>query len=268
MGQEHDDRPNDDNTPEMKTDITFPPIGEEEQPETPQETDVEARLRMMEERAEQDRQAFQEERNRWQQTVDRLIQSQPQQAAPQPEPQQSVDFSDLPDPVDKPEEYKKALAQRFEQEMQKRLSSSFENYEQRQNSQRTTAQQLDDVWNRFQQNYSDLAAKEITLKGAVLAEREAMQQRNIDPQQGILSDPDGFMERVASRMRNELGITNAPSPTQTTPPPASAPGQQQVNRTAGVGGGSNMNNSGGKKDKRPPAFSEQLKEMQLQNGLI
>jgi len=268
MAQEHQNPQNGGPETELKTDITFPNIGEEDTTAEPEVDPVQAQLRAMEERFEQNQQAFAEERARWQQTVDRLIQAQPQAQpqTPQQPQAQPIDFGDLPDPVDKPDAFKKALAQRFEQEMQQRLSSSLDSFQQKQTSQQTVQQQLDEVWNRFQQDYSDLASKTITLKGAVLAEREAMQQRNIDPQQGILSDPDGFMSRVATRMRNELGIAAPQQQQQQQQQQAQQPAQP-VNRTAGVGGGSRMNGSGGG-DKKFPSFVDQLKKEQLDKGLI
>lgn len=259
----------------LLTDVTFPPIGEEEAP-TSEETDVEARIRQMEERFEANQAAFQEERARWQQTVDKLITQQaPRQEQTPPTPQaQPIDFSDLPDPVDKPEEFKKAMAQRFEQEMNQRMSQQFEQYQHRQTAQQTVSQQLDDVWTRFQGQHPDLAAKTITLQGAVLAERNAMQQRGIDPQRGILADPDGFMNNVAKRMRDELGMA-APEPTSQHQQPGSTPGagqqqqqQQPANRTAGVGGASRVNGGGQGSGKGSPSFIDQLKKTQLDSGLI
>lgn len=271
MAQEHQDAPNEggDNT-KMMTDVTFPSIGEEETPATPDEDSVQAQLRKMEERFEQNQQAFEAERARWQQTVDRLIQTQ-QTLQPRQEPerpqQQPVDFSDLPDPVDKPDDFKKALAERFERQMSERMTSTLSQYQQQNTQQQTRQQAFDAMWNKFQQDYADLADKTTTLKGAIISEREALQARGVDPQQAILADPDGFMQRVANSMRQELGTT-APEPQAPGSAPAQEPQRPAANRTGGVGGGTNTGGTGGGKAKQPPQFSEQLKKMQLDSGLI
>lgn len=272
MAKENHDAPNEDGAnPEMLTDITFPSIGEEEEGEAvPEEDPVQAQMQKLQEQFEQSQQAFNEERARWQQTVDRLIQTQatPQRQEPEPPQTQAVDFGDLPDPVDKPEDFKRALAEKFEKQLTDRMSSSLNQYQQQSTQQQTQQQAFDAMWAKFQKDYADLADKTTTLKGAILSEREALQARGVDPQQSILSDPDGFMKRVAANMRAELGITENPAPTQQEQAPASTPGQQQANRTGGVGGGTNMNGTGAGKTKQPPKFSEQLKKMQLDSGLI
>lgn len=253
--------------PEMLSDMTFPPIGEEEQQtaaEGGEQNDLAARLQAIEERFEKEQQAFAEERKSWQQTVDRLIQQQaaPRHAPAEPQQPQGVDFNDLPDPVDKPEDFKRALAEKF----QKTLQAQQQAQQQQASQQQSVSQQLDALWERFKSEHADLAGKTITLQGAIVAERNDMQMRGIDPQQGILSDPDGFMRRIADRMRSELGTT-----TQNDPPPA--PGSQQTtqqpaNRTGGIAGGTSVNGSGKGKGKEPPGFLAQLKQSQLDSGLI
>ena len=276
MAKEDAQKPEDGSqAPSMNTDITFPPIGEEEPPAEPASAPdpVQEQLAKMEARFEANQRAFEEERTRWQQTVDRLIQSQaaPAPAAPAPQEQpKGIYFGDLPDPVDKPEDFKRALAERFEKEISQRLSSTLDQYQQQTSQQQTSQQAFDAMWAKFQQDYSDLADKTTTLKGAIVSEREAMQARGLDPQQAILADPDGFMRRIATKMRDELGVT-APSVQDTeVPPPASTPGQgqQTANRTAGVGGGSTQNARGTGQPKPPPSFIEQLKKIQLDSGLI
>jgi hypothetical protein len=247
----------------LEADMAFPPIGEEEQEPTSQGTEADARLQALEERVERDQKAFADERTKWQQTVDRLIQTQaapPKQEENAPQP---INFSDLPDPVDKPEDFKRALAQKFETEMSQRLSSTVEEVQQRNDTQQSTNQKLDAMWAKFQQDHSDVATKTATLQGAVMAERGALQQGGADPTQRILADPDGFMSRVADRMRSELGV---PAPGAPTAPPA--PGQPKATRTAGVGGGTQAGESGTGKSKQPAGFTDQLKKFQLESGLI
>lgn len=254
--------------PQLGSDMSFPPIGEPEQPETSPESEAEARIRALEERFEQNQQAFNAERERWQQTVDRLIQAQaPRQQEPQQQQrqQQGIDFSDLPDPVDRPDDFKKALAQQFETAINQRLTSTIDQFHTQTTQARTVEQQLNDMWAKFQEDYSDLASKTVTLQGAAMAERNELQRRGVDPQQAMLADPDGFMRRVADRMRSELGM-QAPAPQQQQQQQQQQPAP--ANRTGGVGGGSNFSGGGKKSGNQPSPFSDQLKKFQLDSGLI
>lgn len=254
----------------------FPNMGEPEEGQEGGEggggDTLEARLAAMEERLENERQQFAEERKQWQSSVDRLIQGQaapqqPQQPAQQPsQPRQEdlpgVDLSGLPDPVDKPQEYQAELGRRISAAMHQQAQTMQQRMQQ---TQQQTQQELDrdrqlnELWDKFKTEYSDLADKQITLNGAVTAEFNDMRRRGVDPMQGIFANPDGFMQSVATRMRNELGQ------------PANGDGNQpppQPNRTKGLGGGSKPSGAGEGGGKNPPGFLSQLKKAQLDSGLI
>lgn len=242
--------------------MTFPPIGEPEQeaeePATGEEDrakDIEARIR------DELRTEFAEERRNWQQTVDRLLQGVPQQQKPQEEtPQQpQVDFSNLPDPVEKPQEFQQELQRRMANTLQAQQQYVTKQFEQSQQQYQTQAQRekaLDDLWNKFQSQYQDLAPKEALLRGAIQSESMVYRQRGLDPADGILQEPDQFMERVAARMRKELGVDD-----NTTPSPT-------PNRTGGLAGGTSYNGASNSGGKQPPGFLAQLKKAQADSGLI
>jgi hypothetical protein len=236
--------------------LSFPNIGEEEPQEEPQD-DLAAKVAAMEARLEAETKAFQEERSRWQQTVDKLIQTQATRPSEPQQPQQPQvpSFHDLPDPVDKPEEFKQALQQRMHQQFQAH-QQELQKFQQTQQTQQSFASQLDNLWSQFQQKHSDLAPKQALLQGVVGQERARMEQQGLDVQQAILADPDGFMDRVATKMREELGQPAAPQQQQ-----------QPVNRTGGLGTGSNVNGKGGSKPQGFAGFVDQIKKSQLDDGL-
>lgn len=253
---------------------SFPPIGEVEDDEGEQGdgSSLEERLAALEAAREEERKQFDSERQRWQTTVDRLLQSQaaPAQSHPpaQPAPQQpaqpqmpEVNLNGMPDPVDRPQEYQQELARRVNYAMQQQSQAVRQQFEQfQQETQQATSQeqQLNQLWDRFKSEYSDLADKQITLNGAVSAEMQGMKQRGVDPMRGALADPDGFLQNVANRMRRELGTPNGGGEGLQPPP----------NRTKGLGNGTKVNGNVAGKGEKSPGFLAQLKKAQLDSGLI
>lgn len=247
--------------PQLMPEITFPNIGEpepDEEPAVDPKEDLAAKIR------EELRAEWDAERANWQKTVDKLLQGLPAQAPQQPQQEPApkapaLDFSNLPDPVDKPEEFRRAMQEQMSQSFQAQQEYLRHQYQQEQRQYQTAAQKekaLDDLWGKFQTSYSDLATKETLLRGAIQAESESYRQRGMDPADGILREPDDFMERVASRMRKELG---APAPAAPSPTP---------NRTGGLAGGTSYNGASNVKGKEPPGFLSQLKKAQADSGLI
>lgn len=261
------------------SDPVFPSIGAPDPEEDGEkgsegEDTVAARLAQLEEQREEDRRMFAEERKHWQSTVDRLLQGQAAPSgqasqggqAPEPPKSPEVDFSGLPDPVDKPAEYQAELSRRMNSAMQQQVSLTEQRVraaQEQTQQQQNVYQQLDNMWEQFKTKYQDLADKQITLKGSVSAEIEGMRQRGVDPTQGMMADPDGFMERVASRMRKELG-----EPDQGQSGSEGEAGNTPPNRTKGLGNGTKVNGMSGKGGKKPPGFLDQLKKVQLDSGLI
>lgn len=264
--------PNDTRTeeqPGMETDIAFPPIGEEDDSTSPKETSEAERLAAIEERLQAQQNAFNQERERWQKTVDQLIQrsAQPTAPAPQPEPEppKGPSFDDLPDPVDRPEEFKRELARRFNASLNEQIDSRFQRQSSQLSEQQQRSQAFDDMWNTFQDRYSDLAKRQTLLRGAILAEQEQMRRQRVDPTDAMLADPEGFIEKVATRMKSELGDPAGEDHNEGGP---FAPGSRQANRTAGLAGGSSVNGKGKTQAPKAPGFLDQFKKMQMDDGLI
>lgn len=240
--------------------MTFPPIGEE--PESQQEEeggektpDELSELRERLERFEAKEREFSERERRMQETIDKLLTSQQAQQRPaQSSGPEQISFNDLPDPVDKPDEFKRTLGER----MQRMLASQ----QQAQTQQQTRQQRLDAVWNQFQSKYPELSKREALVNGVAALEANQLRSRGLDPQEALLADPDGFMDRIARKMRQELGESEEGSDMS-----GQQEQQRQANRTAGVSGGSQPR-GGGKGAQKSPGFIEQLKRAQQDSGLI
>lgn len=174
-----------------------------------------------------------------------------------------ISFDDLPDPVDKPEEFRKGLSQKFNSAMEQER----ERIQQSVNHQTSNAQALDRMWNTFKQRYPDLAEKEALVSGVTNMEAQRIRAQGGDVPSVVMADPDGFMERIAGRMKQELGISDNDN------------GQQEGNhgqngrqgggagRTRGVSSGTRQQGRprGG---EQPRPFMDQLKKTQLDSGLI
>lgn len=238
--------------------MTFPPIGEESEPpaeEPAAKPDDVSELRERLERFEAKEREFSERERRMQETIDRLLTSQqaPQRPAEPAQPEQ-VSFNDLPDPVDKPDEFKRTLGERIER--------AFAFRQQVQSQQQTRQQRLDAVWGQFQSKYPELARREALVNGVASLEANQLRARGVDPQDALLADPDGFMDRVARRMRQELGEGEPGSE-----PDGKQEPQRPATRTAGVSSGSQPR-GGDKGAQKSPGFIEQLKRAQQDSGLI
>lgn len=237
----------------------FPNIGEPEpEPEQKEpEPDLSRRLAELQEQLKAQNEAAAQERQQFQSTIDKLLQS--QQPKPEEPKEPQVDFSNLPDPVEKPEEFQRELQARMSQTLQAQQQYVSHQAQSQYQQYQTLAQRdkaLDEMWNKFQTSYSDLAGKEVLLRGAIQAESAGYEKQGLDPVDGILKDGDAFIERVAQRMRNELGV-QAPG-TPSTP-----------NRTGGIGAGTSYNGASSKPDaSKAPGFLAQLKKAQADTGLI
>lgn len=188
-----------------------------------------------------------------QQWTSRMMQMmQNNQQAPQ-QVRDPYDMSDLPDPVEKPDDFKKALADR----MKAADEAGYSRF-QSQAEQQSRYTQLE---SRFNQTYADLADRPTLLQAAASAEAQAMRAQGLDPTQAVFNDSDGFLARVAERMRRELNVTTDGGETEK---------RGRSDRTRGVSAGSRK--PGGAKRRgqsdEPTGFVDELKKTQLESGLI
>lgn len=181
-----------------------------------------------------------------------------------PEEYAGLNPDDLPDPVEKPSEFRAALA-----EHDRKTREYFERQQQNALGQMNRAQSLNQVWSKFQSEHADLAKRTALVNAATSVELQELQREGIsDVESYILSDPDQFNRRVAERMKRELGLDSGSddgdasqhNQVRREPPPS--------NRTKGVGGGSRQQISGKGGDDTTKSFTDQLKTSQLENGLM
>lgn len=228
--------------------MSFPPIGEDDSAQDQGKPGLPAGDKLPDIEALRSelttlRESYEKQRQRDQELIDRLIQGQRPQV--QPDPMDApVKFDDLPDPVDKPEDFRRTLAQKFEMALAQR--------ERRQSVMSQQQALLDGMWNRFQTEHPDLAKRPALVQGAAAIEATALRQSGIDMDAYLRSNPDGFLSRVVQRMRAELGME------ATTP--------KDSGRTVGVSGGT-VSQAKAPAAPKAPSFMEQMRKFQAEDGL-
>lgn len=206
-----------------------------------------------------------------------LMQMMMQQRAPQgpaaPVIQAPAPFTleGLPDAVAAPKDFVTQLGQRIAQREQQNTAYLTHNITQ----QISRGAAMDGVFNRFQNQHSELAKRSATLQGAAIAEFQALQAQGIDPVNIALQNPDSLVARIAQRMQAELGIQTtqpvAPGANQhgapLTPYSPPTPTQPNAARVAGLQGGSGMPVIPAAPAK-PRGFVDQLNDARKASGLI
>lgn len=186
-----------------------------------------------------------------------------------------LNLDDLPDPVEKREDFNKELG--------KRINGYLT--QQQQATQTTTQlnQQLQDLDNRFRRDYADIADKSALFQTATQQEVQRMRSMGLDPKRAIFIQPDKFLKDVANRMYSELGIDpdarddddddeggNGQQMQQQRRQTKTRINKRSANRTGGVSRGSRPGggaaNRGGK--KKASGFVDQIKQQQLEEGLL
>lgn len=161
-------------------------------------------------------------------------------------------LDDLPDPVEDIGKFREQLSARvkdYTTKTAKRVADSVR-------SETSQQQAFENVWSRFRSQHEDLAEKQVLLRAAAMAEIEDAQSRGLDPATVIQRDSDGFITRVADRMRSELGVSGEGG------------GKPNPGRTKGASGGSRTTGKGGGGARKPAGFADQLKKQQAEFGLI
>lgn len=177
----------------------------------------------------------------------------------------------LPDAVAAPKDFVTQLGQRIAQREQQNTAYLTHNITQ----QISRGAAMDGVFNRFQNQHSELAKRSATLQGAAIAEFQALQQQGIDPVSVAQQNPDSLVARIAQRMQAELGIQpaqlGAPGANQhgapLTPYSPPTPTQPSAARVAGLQGGSGMPVTPAAPAK-PRGFVDQLNDARKASGLI
>lgn len=178
---------------------------------------------------------------------------QQQQRAPEP-----LSFDDLPDPVQNPKEYNRALAERInlrEQQLTNTLSQQFM-------GQMTRAQTMDSLWNRFTIQQPELAKRSALLQGAAAVTFNELRMRGVDPESIAQQNPDSLIGLIAQRMQSELGISGQQG--------GQSPAQQQGSpaRTQGIQGGSTLNGAASQKPVKTLTLADTIKKQQKDLGIL
>ena len=186
---------------------------------------------------------------RQQQTIDRLLQGIPAQAAPAPAPEATLD---LPDPVEKPEEFRRAVIEQ--------ITRTTAQERQRQQAETRASVSMAEVRQKFWDRNSDLTEYPEFVESAYNKEATRLQSMGLDPQVALLRDPDGISERVAEIARARIAALGI------VPKGEAAPRRQ--GRTAGVSSASSP--AAAKPNGRPPVsnsdFLDELKRQQVESG--
>lgn len=208
-----------------------------------------------------------EERRRRDETINRLLS---QQNAPAQQPQQTQDqvdqaqdlgvsFEDLPDPVEN--------KQKFNEELNKRINKALSTAQQRSQQQGVEQQRrmaMQQMETEFNSQYPDLAKKPAVMRGAISEEANELRKQGIDVDNYLINNHGEFVQAVADRMRQELGDSTDDESGR------SGSKQRSARRTNGVSGGSQPSTSRSRRgnEKKPPSFSEQVKQTQIDMGII
>lgn len=191
-------------------------------------------------------------------------------AAPVVQPLQPFTLDGLPDAVAAPKDFVAQLGQRIQQREQQLGQFIATNV----TTQIARGAAMDNVFNTFRHQHSDLAKRGALLQGAAYQEFAALQQQGIDPVAVAQQNPDSLVARIAQRMQLELGV----APGQTTQPaggPAAhgmpmtpfSPPTPNASRAAGIGGGSGTPATP-RAAPAPLGFVEQLNKARRESGLI
>ena len=289
QGQPADSQQGD--TAEQIKHAVFPPIGDpnedarreqargipgfEPEQQQGQDTGQDTDRRVQELQQERDKleRELREERERQRRYNDLLQQSalqtqaQPQQPAPQGD--DGFDLSQLPDPVNAPQDFAKAIHEQARREIQQ--------HTQQQQTQQTREQQLNALWDRFQREHQDLANFDLEVGGVAEQEMKRLQTAGYDPIQFATANPDDFLRQVADRTRNyltERGVSPGQQSGQSgqqAPEAQAAAAPGAAPRTAGIDGGEPPRTPrGGQNGQQSQglSFVEELAQDQARHGLI
>lgn len=211
---------------------------------------------------EDERRRYQEMLDQQQQSINQLMQGiAPQQQAGGMTQSQQQNFAaenDLPDPVERPKDFARAVADLVRNSTQQATSNIQQ--------QTTQQQQLAAMRDRFWNTNSDLSGVPELVEAAYQKEAQRLQAQGVDPQQAALSDPDGISSRVAQAAReraSQLGLQLGQGQGA-----QQAPSSGHNGRTAGVSAGSSQGPSKAPKKAPDPGMMEELKSFQRETGFF
>lgn len=175
---------------------------------------------------------------RYQQQITALISRPAPQAAAPAVPEAP------PDPVEKPQEFH-AWNQRRTEQLVQAATNDVRQEVARENAMNT-------LWSKFQSAHADLAKRSTIVQAVAAVEVQNMRAQGLDPASEAIRDPDGFVEKIAARVRTELG----------------QPAKPVKPRTGGVSGGSPGTPGKTRTTGKVTSLVDQLKQSKIDAGLI
>lgn len=180
--------------------------------------------------------------------IDTLMQGMLHNTAPQTAPQTQqtpqIDHSNIPDPVEKPEEFRKWISQQVS------------------NAKESAAPKVDPAqaaWDGFlgREDNADLREHQRVAEAFAREKAQELAQRGLDPARAVALDPEGVLGDVAKRTRDYLNTLRS-SGTSAKP-----------NRTGGVsGGGSRSMNRRAPSPSKMTTLVDELKAVQSDDGFL
>ncbi len=173
--------------------------------------------------------------------------------------QEDEDFNldDLPDPVNEREAFNKELATR--------VKNHVSAQSQRTNSAQNVNALETDLNNRFARDYEDLTGRNTLFKAAVADEIAAMSTGGLDATAAISADRDGFLKKVATRMRTDLGMDEDGGG---KPAPKKRAKSKSRAKTLGQPSRGRTKSKRGDQKPKPKGFIAELRQQQSDMGLI
>lgn len=182
----------------------------------------------------------------------------PQPYAPaytQPAPQ-GLSFEGLPDPVTDPKAYGEALAARIAQQNIEAMRAAQASQQQQQASE----SRVEALWERFEEQYPDLAGDETLVEVAATKVVKEMAKRGVDVQKYMFLTSDQFLSDVADRMKKDFGKLFDKD---------DEPAPQAPDRTAGIFGGTEgVPKPAAAAVGKPGDFVKDLQDLQKRDGYL
>ncbi len=176
-----------------------------------------------------------------------------------------LDLDGLPDPVENPKEFKTQLAT----VVAGHIATQSQNANQEVLSQVNRASVMNNLWTRFSGEHPELGKRVALARGAADLEFNALRAQGIDPIAIAEQNPESMIGNIVNRMNAELvpAVAVAPVVPGAIPVIPVAPAAPQVARVADIAGPSSLTTPAPTAPK-PKGFVQQLKEIQLKDGVI
>jgi hypothetical protein len=185
--------------------------------------------------------------------IDQLLAGQPAQPLQAPAP--TLDYSKLPDPV----EDKDGFARGVLEQTEAIVAHQTEAANAATNTVQSQQRQLDSLWDKFQDDYPDLADYSEYVEVAAREEVSKARARGIDSDQLIFKSPDRFLKSVADSTREKVQKLEARFKKEPDDPA----------RDKGLSGGSHEIGSGTEAgSKELGSMTQDLKKVQKESGFF